>query len=468
MEREKFGTRLGFILVSAGCAIGLGNVWRFPYITGEYGGAAFVIMYLVFLAVFALPALIMEFAAGRASQRSIARSYDVLEPAGTKWHAFKWLALAGNYLLMMFYTTVGGWMLAFVVKSASGEFVGLESSQVADVFSGMLADPVQLAVYMLIIVGVGVGVTRAGVQKGVERVTKVMMMALFVVLVALCVRAVTLPGAAEGLRFYLMPDFGKMFAGATLAEQLATFGDAVYAAMGQAFFTVSVGMGGMSIFGSYIGKDHTLTGEAVRVAGLDTLVALMAGLVIFPSCFAFGVEPGSGPGLVFITLPSVFNEMPFGQLWAVLFFVFMTFAALSTVIAVFENIMSFTMDQWGTPRKKACLVNGVLLAVLSMPCVLGFNVLAGFTVPGIGDIQAIEDFLVSNNILPWGGLLLVLFCTRKSGWGWEGFLAEADTGSGLKFPRWARGYVTYVIPVGMLIVFAMGYAPIIAKWAGLG
>ena len=252
-------------------------------------------MYLVFLAIFALPALIMEFAAGRASQRSIARSYDVLEPAGTKWHAFKWLALAGNYLLMMFYTTVGGWMLAFVVKSASGEFVGLESSQVADVFNGMLADPVQLAVYMLIIVGVGVGVTRAGVQKGVERVTKVMMMALFVVLVALCVRAVTLPGAAEGLRFYLMPDFGKMFAGATLAEQLATFGDAVYAAMGQAFFTVSVGMGGMSIFGSYIGKDHTLTGEAVRVAGLDTLVALMAGLVIFPSCFAFGVEPGSGP-----------------------------------------------------------------------------------------------------------------------------------------------------------------------------
>lgn len=468
MEREKFGTRLGFILVSAGCAIGLGNVWRFPYITGEYGGAAFVIMYLVFLAIFALPALIMEFAAGRASQRSIARSYDVLEPAGTKWHTFKWLALAGNYLLMMFYTTVGGWMLAFVVKSASGEFVGLESSQVADVFNGLLADPVQLAVYMLIIVGVGVGVTRAGVQKGVERVTKVMMMALFVVLVALCVRAVTLPGAAEGLRFYLMPDFSKMFAGATLAEQLATFGDAVYAAMGQAFFTVSVGMGGMSIFGSYIGKDHTLTGEAVRVTGLDTLVALMAGLVIFPSCFAFGVEPGSGPGLVFITLPSVFNEMPFGQLWAVLFFVFMTFAALSTVIAVFENIMSFTMDQWGTPRKKACLVNGVLLAVLSMPCVLGFNVLAGFTVPGIGDIQAIEDFLVSNNILPWGGLLLVLFCTRKSGWGWEGFLAEADTGSGLKFPRWARGYVTYVIPVGMLIVFAMGYAPIIAKWAGLG
>lgn len=467
MEREKFGTRLGFILVSAGCAIGLGNVWRFPYITGEYGGAAFVIMYLVFLAIFALPALIMEFAAGRASQRSIARSYDVLEPAGTKWHAFKWLALAGNYLLMMFYTTVGGWMLAFVVKSASGEFVGLESSQVADVFNGLLADPVQLAVYMLIIVGVGVGVTRAGVQKGVERVTKVMMMALFVVLVALCVRAVTLPGAAEGLRFYLMPDFSKMFAGATLAEQLATFGDAVYAAMGQAFFTVSVGMGGMSIFGSYIGKDHTLTGEAVRVAGLDTLVALMAGLVIFPSCFAFGVEPGSGPGLVFITLPSVFNEMPFGQLWAVLFFVFMTFAALSTVIAVFENLISWSMDKWGMMRSRAVIFNAVLVLVLSIPCALGFNVLSGVTIPAIGDIQSIEDFIVSNNMLPLGSLAFVLFCTTRRGWGWENFLAEADQGEGVKFPRWTRLWLKYGIPALIVVIFVLGYAPKVAIWLGL-
>ncbi len=467
MEREKFGSRLGFILVSAGCAIGLGNVWRFPYITGEYGGAAFVLIYLVFLAIFALPVLIMEFSAGRASQKSIARSYDTLEPAGTKWHYFKWIGLAGNYLLMMFYTCVAGWMLAFMVKSAMGTFNGADSSQVANVFSEMLADPLQMAVYTLIIVAIGVLTTRAGVQNGVERVTKVMMVALFAVLLVLCVRAVTLPGAGEGLAFYLLPDFGKLFAGATPAEQWATFGDAVYAAMGQAFFTVSVGMGSMSIFGSYIGKDHRMTGEALRVAVLDTIVALMAGLVIFPSCFAFGVEPGSGPSLVFITLPIVFNEMPLGQLWGTLFFLFMTFAALSTVIAVFENIMSFTIDQWGTPRKKACLVNGLCILVLSMPCVLGFNVLSGVAIPGIGDIQSIEDFLVSNNILPLGGLFLVLFVTSKRGWGWKNFLAEADTGGGLRFPAWSYGYMRYVLPIGMIIVFVMGYAPIVGTWLGL-
>ena len=467
MEREKFGSRLGFILVSAGCAIGLGNVWRFPYITGEYGGAAFVLMYLVFLAIFALPVLIMEFSAGRASQKSIARSYDTLEPAGTKWHYFKWVGLAGNYLLMMFYTCVAGWMLAFMVKTATGTFNGADSSQVASVFSNMLANPLEMTVYTVVIVAIGVLTTRAGVQNGVERVTKVMMVALFAVLLVLCIRAVTLPGAGEGLAFYLLPDFGKLFAGSTTAEQWATFGDAVYAAMGQAFFTVSVGMGSMSIFGSYIGKDHRMTGEALRVAVLDTIVALMAGLVIFPSCFAFGVEPGSGPSLVFITLPIVFNEMPLGQLWGTLFFLFMTFAALSTVIAVFENIMSFTIDQWGTPRKKACLVNGLCILALSMPCVLGFNVLSGVAIPGIGDIQSIEDFLVSNNILPLGGLFLVLFVTSKRGWGWKNFLAEADTGNGLRFPAWSYPYMRYVLPIGMIIVFVLGYAPIIGTWLGL-
>ena len=456
MEREKFGTRLGFILVSAGCAIGLGNVWRFPYITGEYGGAAFVIMYLVFLAIFALPALIMEFAAGRASQRSIARSYDVLEPAGTKWHAFKWLALAGNYLLMMFYTTVGGWMLAFVVKSASGEFVGLESSQVADVFNGLLADPVQLAVYMLIIVGVGVGVTRAGVQKGVERVTKVMMMALFVVLVALCVRAVTLPGAAEGLRFYLMPDFSKMFAGATLAEQLATFGDAVYAAMGQAFFTVSVGMGGMSIFGSYIGKDRRLLGESITIVCLDTFVAIMSGLIIFPACFAYGVSPDQGPSLVFVTLPVVFGQMPLGNVWGCLFFVFMAFASLSTVIAVFENLISWSMDKWGMMRSRAVIFNAVLVLVLSIPCALGFNVLSGVTIPAIGDIQSIEDFIVSNNMLPLGSLVLALFCCNRFGWGWDNFVAEANTGKGLKVRPWMKPIFCYFVPAAILFIYLYG------------
>ena len=457
MEREKFGTRLGFILVSAGCAIGLGNVWRFPYITGEYGGAAFVIMYLVFLAIFALPALIMEFAAGRASQRSIARSYDVLEPAGTKWHAFKWLALAGNYLLMMFYTTVGGWMLAFVVKSASGEFVGLESSQVADVFNGLLADPVQLAVYMLIIVGVGVGVTRAGVQKGVERVTKVMMMALFVVLVALCVRAVTLPGAAEGLRFYLMPDFGKMFAGATLAEQLATFGDAVYAAMGQAFFTVSVGMGGMSIFGSYIGKDHSLMGESVRVVVLDTFVAITAGLIIFPACFTYGVDQTSGPSLIFITLPNIFANMPYGRLWGSLFFLFMAFAALSTVLAVFENIICCGMELTGASRKKSSLVNLFLITVLSVPCVLGYNVWSwdGFSIFG-GAVLDFEDFLVSNLFLPLGSLVYLLFCVTRYGWGWENYKTEVNTGKGLKVHDWMRGYLTYGLPLIVIFIFLFG------------
>lgn len=467
MERERFGSRLGFILVSAGCAIGLGNVWRFPYITGEYGGAAFVVLYLIFLVIFALPVLVMEFAAGRASQRSIARSYDELEPEGGKWHRFKWVGLAGNYLLMMFYTVVAGWMLAFMVKSAMGEFNGASTEHVASVFGQLLADPVQMTIYMLIIVAIGVITTRAGVKNGVERVTKVMMVALFVVLVALCVRAVTLPGAEEGLEFYLMPDFGKLFAGNTPAEQWATFGDAVYAALGQAFFTVSVGMGSMAIFGSYIGKDRRLTGEAVRVGVLDTLVALMAGLVIFPSCFAFGVEPASGPSLVFITLPIVFNAMPLGQLWGTLFFLFMSFAALSTVIAVFETIMAFSMDQWGVRREKACLVNGALIALLSIPCVLGFNVLSGVAIPGIGDIQSIEDFLVSNNILPLGGLFLVMFVTSKRGWGWKNFLAEADTGDGLRFPAWSYRYMKYVLPVGIVIIFVLGYAPIVSTWLGV-
>lgn len=467
MERERFGSRLGFILVSAGCAIGLGNVWRFPYITGEYGGAAFVVLYLIFLVIFALPVLVMEFAAGRASQRSIARSYDELEPEGGKWHRFKWVGLAGNYLLMMFYTVVAGWMLAFMVKSAMGEFNGASTEHVASVFGQLLADPVQMTIYMLIIVAIGVITTRAGLKNGVERVTKVMMVALFVVLVALCVRAVTLPGAEEGLEFYLMPDFGKLFAGNTPAEQWATFGDAVYAALGQAFFTVSVGMGSMAIFGSYIGKDRCLTGEAVRVGVLDTLVALMAGLVIFPSCFAFGVEPASGPSLVFITLPIVFNAMPLGQLWGTLFFLFMSFAALSTVIAVFETIMAFSMDQWGVRREKACLVNGALIALLSIPCVLGFNVLSGVAIPGIGDIQSIEDFLVSNNILPLGGLFLVMFVTSKRGWGWKNFLAEADTGEGLRFPAWSYRYMKYVLPVGIVIIFVLGYAPIVSTWLGI-
>ncbi len=463
VEREKFGSRLGFILISAGCAIGLGNVWRFPYIAGQYGGAAFVLMYLGFLVVFALPILVMELAVGRASQKGVARSFDALEPTGAKWHRFKWVALAGNFLLMMFYTTVAGWMLIFMMMSATGTFEGMDAAGVGNVFNGMLANPLEMTTFMLVVVAIGVLVTRAGLRNGVERVTKVMMVALLAVLAVLVVRAVTLPGAGDGLAFYLMPDFGKLFAGGW-----STFTDAVFAAMGQAFFTVSVGVGSMSIFGSYIDKRYRLTGEAVRIAGLDTLVALMAGLIIFPACFAFGVEPGSGPGLVFVTLPSVFAQMPFGQVWGTLFFLFMSFAALSTVVAVFENIMSFGMDEWGWSRHKSCLVNGLVLAALSMPCVLGFNLWAGAEVPGIGNIQAVEDFLMSNNVLPLGALVFLLFCTTKRGWGWDAFVREADTGEGARFPRWARGYVRFVLPVLIIAVFVAGYVPIIRIWLGMG
>ena len=461
-QRERLGSRLGFILLSAGCAVGLGNVWRFPYIVGENGGAAFVLIYLVFLVIFALPVLIMEFSVGRASQKGIARAFDVLEPAGGKWHVYKWAGLAGNYLLMMFYTTVAGWMLAFTVKSAMGVFAGASAEQTAAVFADLLMNPGEMFIYMLIVVAIGVGSCAAGVQKGVERVTKVMMSGLFVVILILVVRAVTLDGAASGLQFYLMPDFGKLFEGGAVG-----FGNILYAAMGQAFFTMSIGIGSMEIFGSYIDREHTLTGEAIRVAGIDTLVAICAGLIIFPACFAFGVEPDSGPSLVFITLPSVFEQMTLGQLWCTLFFLFMSAAALSTVIAVFENIMSFSIDQWQMPRKKSCAINGTLLLILSVPCLLGFNILSGFSIPGIGDIQSIEDFIVSNNLLPLGGLIFLLFCTRKKGWGFDAFLAEADAGEGVRFPRWAKGYLCYVLPVLIVIVFVGGWIPVLQTWFGL-
>ena len=467
MERERFGSRLGFILVSAGCAIGLGNVWRFPYITGEYGGAAFVVLYLIFLVIFALPVLVMEFAAGRASQRSIARSYDELEPEGGKWHRFKWVGLAGNYLLMMFYTVVAGWMLAFMVKSAMGEFNGASTEHVASVFGQLLADPVQMTIYMLIIVAIGVITTRAGLKNGVERVTKVMMVALFVVLVALCVRAVTLPGAGEGIAFYLVPDFSRLFAGVTPAEQWATFSDAVFAAMGQALFSLSLGMASMEIFGSYIGRERSLAGEAVSVTALNTVVAVLAGLIIFPACFAYGVSPDQGPSLVFVTLPVVFGQMPLGNVWGALFFVFMGFAALSTVIAVFENLISWSIDKWGITRRRAAAITGVLVLVLSLPCALGFNVLSGVTVPAVGGIQSIEDFIVSNNLLPLGALFFVLFCTTRRGWGWDGFLAETNAGKGVRFPACARLWLKYGIPALILVIFVLGYAPKIAAWLGL-
>ena len=465
-SREHFASRLGFILISAGCAIGLGNVWRFPYITGEYGGAAFVLLYLVFLVVLGLPVMVMEFAVGRAAQKSAAQAFDKLQPSG-KWHWFSWWGYIGCMVLMMFYTTVCGWMLSYVPKMASGVFNGADAAATADVFSGMLADPAGLIAWMAIAVVIGAVVCGMGLQKGVERITKWMMATLFVVMLALCIRAVTLPGAGEGIAFYLVPDFSRLFAGATPAEQWATFGDAVYAAMGQAFFSLSLGIAAMEIFGSYIGRERSLTGEAVSVTALNTVVAILAGLIIFPACFAYGVSPDQGPSLVFVTLPMVFGQMPLGNVWGALFFVFMSFAALSTVIAVFENLISWTIDKWNVSRRRAALITAVLVLVLSLPCALGFNVLSGTTVPAIGDIQSIEDFIVSNNMLPLGSLFFVLFCTTRKGWGWDNFLAEADAGEGVRFPARAHLWLKYGIPALILVIFVMGYAPKFAVWLGL-
>ncbi len=449
-KRERFSSRLGFILISAGCAIGLGNVWRFPYITGQYGGAAFVLIYLLFLVILGLPIMIMEFSVGRASQKSAARSFHVLEPAGTKWHWQGYACMAGNYLLMMFYTTVGGWMLAYVFKMLSGEFTGLDAAGVEGVFNGMLARPGYMTAWMVVVVLASFFICSFGLQKGVERITKIMMSCLFLILILLCVRSVTLPGAIEGIRFYLVPDFGKMVENG--------LGEAVFAAMGQSFFTLSLGIGAMAIFGSYISKDRSLTGETVSICVLDTAVALLAGLVIFPSCFAFGVDPGEGPGLVFITLPNVFNQMAGGRIFGALFFVFMFFAALSTIVAVFENIISFSLDLFGFTRKKAVLINIAAIILLSMPCVLGFNLWSSFAPLGAGTtVQDLEDFIVSNNLLPLGSLVYLLFCTSRYGWGWKNFIAEADAGKGLKFPKWSRIYVSYILPLIILFIFIMGY-----------
>ncbi|MBE6964522.1 MAG: sodium-dependent transporter [Ruminococcaceae bacterium] len=449
-EREKFSSRLGFILISAGCAIGLGNVWRFPYITGQYGGAAFVLIYLLFLVILGLPIMAMEFSVGRASRKSAARSFHELEPAGTKWHWFSYLAVAGNYLLMMFYTVIAGWMIAYFVKMLRGEFVGQDPAAVEQIFGTMTSQPITMIFWMIVAIAIGFGVCGLGLQKGVEKITKWMMSSLFVIMLILVIRAVTLPGASEGLKFYLMPDFGKM------AE--AGIINVVAAAMGQAFFTLSIGIGSMAIFGSYIDKNRSLMGESVSILTLDTSVALLSGLIIFPACFSFGVNPESGPNLVFITLPNIFNAMVGGRIWGILFFVFMSFAALSTVIAVFENIISFGMDLWGWSRKKAVIVNIVLITVLSIPCALGFNLWSGFQPLGAGsNIMDIEDFIVSNNLLPLGSLVYLFFCVTRYGWGWDNFMNEVNAGQGMKFPRWIRFYVTFVLPLIVLFIFVQGY-----------
>ena len=411
-----------------------------------------MLVYLVFLVILGLPIMVMEFAVGRASQKSAALSFNVLEPKGTKWHLYRYGAMAGNYLLMMFYTTVGGWMLAYVCKMFLGEFQGMDSGAVTGVFFDMLAQPGPMIGWMLVVTLLGFGICSLGLQKGVERITKVMMTCLLLLMLVLVVRSVTLDGAMEGLRFYLVPDFHNLLYD---AEGSFILGAAIYDAMSQAFFTLSLGIGALAIFGSYIGRERSLTGEAISVGVLDTFVALIAGLIIFPACFAFGVQPDQGVGLVFMTLPNVFNQMPLGNVWGGLFFLFMSFAALSTIIAVFENIVAFAMDL-GWSRKKAIVVNGAALILLSLPCVLGFNVWSGFTTP-VGNIQDLEDFVVSNNLLPLGSLVYLLFCTSRRGWGWKNLIEEADAGQGVKFPKWARVYVSRILPIIVLVIFVMGY-----------
>ena len=449
MQRERLGSRLGFILLSAGCAIGVGNVWKFPWMVGQYGGGAFVLFYVIFLLILGLPIMTMEFAVGRASQKSPVRAYQVLEKPGSRWHIHGYLAMIGNYLLMMFYTTVCGWMLHYFYLTAAGRFVGATTEQVGAVFGEMLSRPGVMAGCMIAVVVIGFLINSFGLQGGLERVTKVMMIALLAIMVMLAVNSIRTPGSGEGLRFYLIPDFGRM------AE--TGVANVVVGAMNQAFFTLSLGIGAMAIFGSYIGKGRALMGEAVNVAVLDTFVAFTAGLIIFPACFAFNVSPDSGPNLIFVTLPNIFNHMAGGRLWGSLFFVFMAFAAFSTVLAVFENIMSCCMDLTGWSRKKTAAINIILMILLSMPCVLGFNVWSGFQPFGPGsNVLDLEDFLVSNLWLPLGSLVYLLFCTSRYGWGWKNFQNEANDGGGIKVRDGIRFYVSYILPLIVLVIFVLG------------
>ncbi|MBQ7154589.1 MAG: sodium-dependent transporter [Synergistaceae bacterium] len=449
-SRETLGSRLGFIFLSAGCAIGLGNVWRFPFITGQYGGAAFVLVYIIFLLLFTMPIMVMEFATGRASQLSMTRSFTKLCPEHKVWSIWGYLAWAGNYVLMMFYTVVTGWMLSYTYYSLSGRLDGISSEAAGKFFDGLLQSPGTLIFWMALAVLIGFCVCWSSLRGGVERITKWMMGCLLAIMIALAVRSVTLPGAGEGLAFYLKPNWSKFTANGLWTT--------IYAALGQAFFTLSVGQGGMAIFGSYISRDRSLTGEAMIVTGLDTFVALTAGLIIFPACFAYGINPGAGPGLLFVTLPNMFSFMPAGRIWGSLFFLFMSFAALSTVIAVFENIIAGYIDLLGWSRQKAALVTSLSILVLSVPCALGFNVWSGFAPLGEGSVVLdLEDFIVSDNVLPIGSVVYLLFCVTRYGWGWDNFVKEADEGKGAKFPKALRWYFTYIVPVVMLGIIFMGY-----------
>ena len=449
MERETLKSRLGFILLSAGCAIGIGNVWKFPYIAGQGGGGAFVLFYLIFLVILGLPIMTMEFAVGRASRKSPVRAYQALEKPGQKWHIHGYFTLIGCYLLMMFYTTVAGWMLHYFYMTAVGKLAGLNAEQVAGKFAEMLASPATMTFWMVFVVVVSILVCAKGLQSGLERVTKGMMIALLLIMVVLAVNSLFMPGAKEGLFFFLVPDFARM--------QEVGVVNTLVSAMNQAFFTLSLGIGAMSIFGSYIGKEHSLLGESVRIVVLDTFVAITAGLIIFPACFTYHVDQTSGPSLIFITLPNIFANMSMGRLWGSLFFLFMAFAAMSTVLAVFENIICCGMELTGCSRKKSSLVNLVLIILLSMPCVLGYNLWAwdGFAVFG-GAVLDVEDFLVSNLFLPLGSLVYLLFCVTRYGWGWQNYKKEVNTGKGLKVQDWMRGYLTYVLPLIVVFIFAFG------------
>ena len=450
MKRETFGSRLGFILVSAGCAVGIGNVWKFPYMCGQFGGAAFILIYLVFLLIMGIPVMVCEFGVGRASRHSVAAAYETLEPQGTKWHITKWIGIIGCYFLMMFYTTVGGWMLYYCVRSFSGDFVGADMETVSAGFSDMLGNMPLMTFWTILICIIGFGVCAFGVQKGIEKVSKFMMTALLLIMIVLAIHSVMMKGAGAGIRFYLIPDFRQM------AE--IGIGNVIFGAMSQAFFTLSIGIGAMLIFGSYMEKDQRLFGEAVNITVLDTVVALMAGFIIIPACFAYGIEPGAGPSLIFITIPNIFAQVAGGRVWGGLFFLFLSFAAFTTLVAVFENIISFDIDLFGWSRKKSTLVSLILIIILSMPCVMGFNVLAGFTPLGEGStIMDLEDFIVSNNLLPLGSLGYVLFCTKKNGWGWNHFLEEINQGEGWKFPSGIKGYMSYGLPLLIIIIYLKGY-----------
>ena len=449
MSRESFKSRLGFLLVSAGCAIGIGNVWRFPYVAGQNGGGIFVLFYLLFLIIMGLPVLTMELAVGRASRKRAVQAYKVLEKPGSKWHIHGYFAILGCYLLMMYYTTVSGWMISYCFEFLTGTFQpGMASEEVSSVFGNMLASPLKMGFWMVLTVVVGFFVCSHGLQNGLEKVSKVMMCALLILIVILAIHSFTLSGAAEGLSFYLVPNLNTV--------RSVGLGSVIAAAMNQSFFTLSLGVAAMEIFGSYMSRDNTLAGEGIRICALDTFVAIMAGLIIFPACFSYGVEAGAGPQLFFITLPNVFINMAGGRIWGTLFFLFMTFASFSTVIAVFENIMSFAMDMFGVSRQKAAFINCILILFASLPCVLGYNVWSGLHLIGGRDVLDSEDFLVSNLLLPIGSLIYLLFCVTRWGWGFDNYLKEANTGKGMKISKHLKLYFQFILPILILIILIQG------------